>query len=330
MEEAGGADRALIFGATGFIGSNLARRLAARGVSVTVFRRPGSSLDNLADCPREEVVGDIHDPKAVTRALEGRSSVYNLAACTSLLDRDAEERERVNEAFVRTLAEAMLGRRGLRLVHCSTVGTAGLSEHPTIRDEGSVFNASHIHYFATKKRAEETLARYIGRGLDAVIVNPGLVIGSAGMRPVQKRAFLQAATGRQRFYPSGGACISYVDDVVHGMIRARELGHVGERYILGGTNVTFLEYFRRIAFLGGARPPGIRLPRFLLPAAGWAMELLLGSMGRDSGLMAAGFGYYASDKALRELGYKITPLDDALADIYRDLVRPGPSEGGRP
>ncbi|MFC1678663.1 NAD-dependent epimerase/dehydratase family protein [Elusimicrobiota bacterium] len=328
MEEAGVAERVLVFGATGFIGSNLVRHLSASGLRVTVFRRADSNLRNLEGCSFDDVVGDLESPEDVAGAVGNCRVVFNLAACTSQLDRDAEERERVNVGFVKILADTMSRTGGARLIHCSSVATIGFRDKPMILDENSTFDASGIHYFDTKKRGEDLILERAGKDLEAVIVNPGTVIGSRGMRTVQARAFLRAATGRLRFYPPGGTCFAFVDDVVRGMLLARRRGHSGQRYILGGTNITFQEYFIRVARIGKVRPPGIRLPARLLPAAGRAMELFLGTMGRDSGRLAAGFGYYSSEKAKRDLGYEITPLDAALARMYGELVSPDEGGGG--
>lgn len=313
-------ERVLVTGATGFLGSRVARLLWQGGAKVKVFRRPSADVSRLKGFPFEEAVGEFSDAAALARAIEGCRAVFHLAACTSILDSRRQEREESNVSAVRELLSALRAFPGVRLAHCSSVGAVGFSERPKLLDEGSPFHSGGIHYFETKHRAEELVQDAVSRGLDAVIVNPGTLIGT-GMKEVQGRAFAAAAAGRAWAYPPGGSCFTSVDDAAKGMLLASEKGKSGERYILGGRNLPFRDYLASIARLAGARPPAFPLPGPLLPAAGWVLERFCSIMGRDTGRLAAGFGYYSSEKAVRELGYAITPLDETITMILREAKR---------
>ena len=311
-------DRVLVTGATGFLGSRVTRLLSASGAKVRVFRRSSSDPSRLSGFPWEDAVGSFADSAALSKALEGVRAVFHLAACTSLLDADRPEREEANVSAVDSLLKALRTVPGVRLVHCSSVGAVGYSSRPEVLDERSPFDAWGVHYFETKRRAEERVLEAVAGGLDAVIVNPGTLIGT-GMKESQRRAFAAAAAGRAWAYPPGGSCFASVEDAAQGLLLTAQNGRRGERYILGGSNLSFREYFSSIARLAGFPPPRIPIPGALLPAAGWVLELLFGIMGRDTGRLAAGFGYYSSEKALRELGYGITPLEEVLAEILKEM-----------
>ncbi|MBI3296592.1 MAG: NAD-dependent epimerase/dehydratase family protein [Elusimicrobia bacterium] len=312
------APRVFVTGATGFLGRNLVRLLDAEGIETVAFHRPGSDLEVLRGLRHRAVAGELTSAEDLRRGLSGCEAAFHLAACTSLLKRDRRRRAEVNVAGVRALLEALAGLK-VRLVHCSTVGTVGFSGRPDVLDESSPFDAGGIDYFLSKRRGEELVLEAARRGLDAVVVNPGTLIGARGMRGVQKTAFKKAAAGGVLAYPPGGSCFTPVEDAARGLVAAWRKGRSGERYILGGANLGFREYFSKVAALGGARGPLLPLPGALLPTAGCLVESMGGSIGRDTGRLAAGFGYYSSRKAERELEYALTPIDEALRGIYEAL-----------
>lgn len=285
---------------------------------LAVFRRPTSSLARLDGLDAADFVGSYDDLSGMLAAADGCATVYNLAAATSLLSRDRDERERLNAVFPRRLAEALIDRGWPgRLVHCSTVGAVGLSDEPRVLDETSPFTAGHIHYCETKRRGEEAVLRAAARGLDAVVVNPATLLSDRGLRDSQRVAFEKAAYGRLAAYPPGGTSICWADDVAAGMAAAARSGRRGQRYILGGENVTFADYFRAIAKAAGVRPPRLRIPGRLMPALGALSETLRGTMGADMGRFAAAYGWYSSEKARRELGYIGTPLAEIVGRMLR-------------
>ncbi|HBL18105.1 MAG: hypothetical protein A2X36_15425 [Elusimicrobia bacterium GWA2_69_24] len=311
----GAADRVLVLGATGFLGGYLIRELNAADVPVAVYRRKSSRLDHLAGCRFTETVGELDDAQGLRGALAGCRAVFNLAATTSLLQRDAAERRRWNCDFVGSLADLLLAAGPVRLVHCSTAGAVGLSPGPAVIDETSPFNAADIDYFATKRAGEDALRVAAAKGLDAVVVNPATIVGPRGMRGTQLRALRELLAGRMWFHPPGGTCVARAADVARGMRLALEKGRAGQRYILGGTNVPFAEFYGTLARLAGVRAPFLDLPAGWMPAIGSLSEALLGVAGADTGRLAARFGWYSSDKAVRELGYSITPFPEVLKEL---------------
>lgn len=312
----------LLFGATGYIGNNLLRYLnKLNKYSIFIFCRPTSSLKNLEACTYEEFRGDLLDPEALAAAVKNCSGIINLAAETSLLAKHKQRRESINIRFVELLVDAILRQNPqARLVHCSSVGAISLSRKPQILDEKCPFNGVDIHYFLTKKKAEDIIYRGVAKGLNAVIVNPGTVIGGYGMRGVQLDMAVKSASGKLKYYPPGGTCFSFVEDVIRGIHLAYEHGNVGERYILGGHNLLFKEYFENLAGLANKDSPQIQLPGALLPLSGRLLELAGLSPGRDSALLSICYGYYSSEKAIRELGYEITPLDFGLRKIIQQIT----------
>jgi len=313
--------KVLVTGATGFLGCNLVRYLNRCGIEVTIFRRLSSSISNISDCIYDEFVGELENKEDIIGVIKECDAVFHLAACTSLLARDKELRWKVNVEATKLFIEALFSKNDIRLVYCSSVGAIGFSSCPLILNEDSCFNAHQIDYFLTKKKAEEMVVQGVRQGLNAVIVNPGTLIGTKGMIGMQKEIFRKIASGKMLFYPPGGSCYTYVEDAVKGMVLACRKGKVGERYILGGLNITFKGYFDLIALCAKSRPPKIRLPKSVLPLFGIVMEYLFEKIGKDTGKLAAGFGYYSSEKAESQLNYQITPINEAVKHILSELRR---------
>lgn len=315
--------KALIFGATGYIGNNLVRYLnSLKEFDIRIFRRHSSPLENLSDCTYEQYTGDLLNKKDLAMAIKGCSGIFNLAAETNLLVRAKEAREAVNVRFVELLTATILkDNPQARLLHCSSVGAIGISRNPeTIIDENHLFDASNIHYFFTKHKAEGIVCAAQARGLNAVIVNPATVIGGRGMNGIQLETIKRVLAGKLKYYPSGGSCFSFADDVVRGIYLAYTAGKAGQRYILSGHNLSFKEYFEKIACFVRQRPPYIRLPGMVLSAMGQMLELFGSPVGKDAALLSVLYGYYSSAKAMQELGYEITPFEVGMTKILRQIT----------
>ena len=309
----------LVTGAAGYLGCNLVKKLNEEGVEVTIFHRSSSSLKNLEGLTFNNFVGDLFSKEDISNSLRDIDAVFHLAACTSLKGSDRQLRWKVNVDAVSTLIEGLKENPNIRLIYCSSIGAIGFSRHPAILNETSSFNAGYIDYFKTKNEAENLVLREVAQGLDAVIVNVGTLVGSRGMRGIQLKSFRKLAQGKMLFYPRGGSCFSFVKDVVWGIIQAWRKGKKGERYILGGHNMTFYEYFSQLADFFQSRPPSFALPSCVLPLAGFFAEKITGQLGRDTGILASGYGFYSSDKAVSELGYQITPFADVAKNIKENI-----------
>ncbi len=313
----------LITGATGSIGSNLAARLAEKGTRIRILRRTESDLRALEGVSVEHAFGDVRDPDSLRRAVRGCTVVYHAAALVTHATRRRQEQYEVNVLGTRNVAEACIREGVRRLVHVSSIAAIGYPREGELATEETPFNwTGREGYKTSKHRSEIEIAAAVERGLDAVIVNPAVVIGERDVNFRGGQLVRDARRGLLFFYVEGGMNVVYVGDVVNGMIQAAARGRTGERYILGGENLTHREIFERTAILVGGRKPLGRLPVPLLKAAAFVIETASSPLGIEplitSDLVdnAGRFNWFSSDKAVRELGYTITPFD---ATIFRAL-----------
>ena len=315
----------LVTGASGFVGSAVARALLARGEPVRVLVRAGSNRQNLAELGVEEVTGELADPKSLERAVAGCRALYHVAADYRLWARDPAEIYRTNvdgtRALMRAAAEAGVGR----IVYTSSVAALGLNADGTPADETTPVGLADMigHYKRSKYLAEQAVREMIERaGLPAVIVNPSAPIGPRDVRPTPTgRVVLEAARGRMPAYVDTGLNVVHVDDVAMGHLLAFERGAIGDRYVLGGDNLPLSQILATIARLVGRRAPTLRLPPGgLLPIA-WLAEGIARITRKgdpmitvDGLRMARKRMYFSSAKAERALGYTSRPAEAALTD----------------
>jgi dihydroflavonol-4-reductase len=317
-------DPILITGATGFVGSAVARALARRGARLRVLVRGASSRRNLEGIGCEVAQGDITDPSAVASALVGVRRLFHVAADYRLWARDPSAITRANLEGTRTVMEAALAAGVDRIVHTSSVATLRAADAATIVDETEPVRESEAvgAYKRSKVAAErvvEAMAR--SRGLPAVIVNPSTPIGPFDIKPTPTgRIVVEAARGRMPAFVDTGLNLVHVDDVAAGHLLAMEKGRIGERYILGGQNASLRQMLAVIAGLTGRRAPTLSLPRAPLWPLALAAEALAAFTGRepfvtrDALKMASHYMFFTSAKAERELGYSARPYEEALAD----------------
>ena len=320
------SDRArpvLVTGATGFVGAAVARALVAQRRRVRVLVRPTSDRRNLAGLQVEVAEGALEDARSLAAALRGCGTLYHVAADYRLWVPRPEAMYRVNIEGTRLLMEAALAERVARIVYTSSVATLGLNDDETQADENtpSTLNDMIGPYKRSKFLAEELvrdMAR--ARGLPAVIVNPSTPVGPGDLKPTPTgRMIVEAASGRMPAFVDTGLNLVHVDDVAVGHLLAEERGAVGERYIIGGENLSLREILRRIAALAGRKPPTLGLPIPALMPVAAAAELAARITGREPFVTLDGLRlarkkmYFSSDKAKRELGYAPRPAEAALA-----------------
>ena len=315
----------LVTGATGFVGSAVARALVAAGEPVRALVRPRSARGLPDDLPVEPVVGDLAEPASLVRAVAGCTALFHVAADYRLWVPEPEAMYRTNVEGTRALLVAAAEAGGRRIVYTSSVATLGLRADGSPADETTPSALGDMigHYKRSKFLAERAVRELVERhGLPAVIVNPSAPIGPRDARPTPTgRMVLEAARGRMPAYVDTGLNVVHVDDVAAGHLRAFERGRIGERYILGGDNLALGEILTVIARLVGRRPPRLRLPSgALMPVALLAEALArLRRSGEplvtaDGVRMAKKRMYFSSAKAERELGYRARPAEAALAD----------------
>lgn len=316
--------RVLVTGATGFVGANLARALAERGDRVRVLRRLTSRLDALADVPVEYATGDILEPETLLAAMRGCDVVFHVAALSQYWRSGPETVYQVNVDGTRNVLQAALTCGVQRLVHTSSVSAIGYSAPDTPADETQTF-PDHLQWFVyghSKHLAELEVQQAVARGLAAVIVNPGIVLGPRDVNFVSGSLIRASVNGQLRIVPPGGSNIVHVADVVAGHIAAAERGKVGGRYILGGQNLSHRQAAAIMSEVTGGPPPALTLPPWLLPV----LARLVDGMNRRSGppplvtgqqIRLGGRHFYVkSDKAVRELGLPQTPFREAVSDAY--------------
>ena len=318
------AERVLITGATGFLGSAVARAFVAAGYRVRVTLRSGSPRGNLADLEAETAVADLADPASMGAALEGCGGLVHVAADYRLFVPDPTPMYCINVEGTRELMKAAQAAGVSRIVYTSSVAVLGHREDDAPADETTPSTQDDMigHYKRSKFLAEAAVRHLVKEdGLPAVIVNPSAPVGPRDIKPTPTgRMVLDAARGRMPAYLDTGLNIVHVDDAAAGHLAAYDRGRVGERYILGGDNLALSEILALIARLMGRRPPRLRLePGPLVPLA-WCAEAWARITGtrpfftRDQLAMARHPMYYSSHKAERELGYNHRPAEQAFAD----------------
>ncbi len=315
---------ALVTGASGFIGSAVARRLLDADHRVRVLVRPTGDQRNLAGLPLEIVHGDLTDSPSLVRALEGCDALFHVAADYRLWTPVPEELYRANVTGTVNMMRAALAAGVARIVYTSSVATLGLNKDRSPADEATPSTIEDMigHYKRSKFLAEAEVTRMVEReGLRAVIVNPAAPVGPRDIKPTPTgRLILDAACGRVPAYVDTGLNIVHVDDVAIGHLLAYEHGTIGERYILGAENLTLRQILTRVATIAGQKPPRIRLPHnAILPIAymteAWARISRQEPLVTVDGVrLSKKTMFFSIDKARRELGYEPRPADEALSD----------------
>ncbi len=316
--------KVLVTGATGFVGSNVAAALAARGDRVRVLRRTTSRLDALEGVPVEYVVGDILDPDSLAAAMQGCRLVFHVAATSQYWRSSKETIYRVNVDGTRNVVRAALAAGVERMVHTSSVAALGYPPRGALADESQVFpqSLSWWAYGHSKYLAELEVQKGVAQGLPAVIVNPTIVLGPRDVNFISGSLIRASVKGQLRVVPPGGSNMVHVADVVAGQLAAAERGRIGERYILGGENLSHREAATIVAEVTGGPRPLLVLPYWSLSPLAWLVDAL-NTFSRRPPLVTGeqirlgGETFYVdSSKAVRELGLPQTPFRQAAADAY--------------
>ena len=288
-----------------------------------VLVRSTSPRTNLAGLDVEIAEGDMRDGASVRRALDGCRHLFHVAADYRLWARDPEEIVRANLEGTRAVMEAARDAKLERIVYTSSVATLKLREDGVPVDESSP-NAPETTigaYKRSKVEAERLVERMAADGLPAVIVLPSTPIGPRDVKPTPTgRIVVEAANGRMPAYVDTGLNLVHVDDVARGHLLAWARGRIGERYILGGQDVSLGDMLKSIARLVGRKPPTVELPRGPIFPIAYAAEWVARFTGRepmttvDALRMAKYRMFFSSAKAERDLGYAARPYQGALAD----------------
>ena len=317
---------AFVTGGTGFVGSNLVAALINRGISVRVLRRPTSSMAALDGLPFESRFGDVlDDVDTLAAAMAGCSWVFHTAAISDYWRyRGSKRLYRTNVGGTRNVLAAALRAGVERFVLTSSLAAMGVPAPGHALTEADHFNLPprRFLYGHSKHLAECELRRTVDAGLSAVAVNPSVVIGPGDVNRTESAMFVQAARGRLRVATPGGTNFVAVGDVVHGHIAAAERGHVGERYILAGENLSFRDAFATVCDIAGRRGPAVVLPRWTIPVAAAAVgatRFVIGPrlpIGGQQMRLSSTCIYADGSKARTELGVPCTPFRTAAQSAY--------------
>ncbi|MGA3308947.1 MAG: hopanoid-associated sugar epimerase [Xanthobacteraceae bacterium] len=335
----GSTAQALITGATGLVGSAVARKLLLGGLSVRALVRPGSPRFHLAGLDLEFAGGDIRDAQSVRRAMAGIRYVFHVAADYRLWARDPREIFAANVDGTRIVMQEARSAGVERVVYTSSVATLALRADGSPADETVPLSAEEgIGAYKRSKIAAERLveAMVASDALPAVIVNPSTPIGPRDVRPTPTgRIIVEAARGRMPGFLDTGLNLVHVDDVADGHLAALKRGVIGERYILGGENVLLADMLAEIARLVGRRPPRLRFPHAAVVPVAYAAQAAAWLTGRepfttlDGIRMAKHRMFFTAAKAERDLGFHPRPYREALADAIRWFRAAGYLDGKR-
>jgi dihydroflavonol-4-reductase len=291
-----------------------------------VLRRPSSDITPLANLELDYRIGDVTDERSVEAAVIAQDVVIHTAASTAYFGVTEDAQHLINVEGTQNVARACR-KTGARLVHVSSVAAIGITRDPSQpADESFAFNldGSGLIYHITKRRAEEAVLRMVDRGLNAVVVNPALIFGPKAGGYQGSQALGDALRRWLVVHGPGGRCVVHVLDVVDGIVRALDRGRRGERYILGGENVTFREMGRAVCRQLALSRMHVSIPSLVAEqgnrAKNWARRLL----GRDPLPTYDGrfcFQFYDSAKAQSELDYSPRPFDEIAVEATAILQR---------
>ena len=313
---------AFVTGSTGFVGSHVARALAQQGADLRLLVRANSNTKNIQDLKADLVTGDLREPASLEKAIAGCDAVFHVAADYRLWVRDPEEMYRANVEGTRAILDAARKNRVRRVVYTSSVATMGFTSDGQLADENSPVALDNMigPYKRSKFMAEQVAVEAAREGQDVVIVNPTTPIGERDIKPTPTgRIVVDFLKKKFPAYVDTGLNLVDVQVCARGHAAAFEKGRSGERYIIGGENLTLKQILDKLAAITGLPSPTIRVPYFVALATGVVDEILTGRIrGRepratiDAVRMGRKKMFVTSSKAERELGWKSLPVDAAL------------------
>ena len=314
--------KTFLTGATGFLGSHVARVLSQQGADLRLLVRPSSNLRNLAGLNADTATGDLRDPASLEKAMAGCDTVFHVAADYRLWVRDPREMYRSNVDGTRAILDAARKNGVRRVVYTSSVATMGFTANGHPADEDSpVSFADMIGHYKRSKFLAEQVALEAGRGgMHVVVVNPTTPVGEQDVKPTPTgRIVVDFLKRKFPAYVETGLNLVDATECARGHVAALEKGKPGERYILGGENLTLKQILDKLGEITGLSSPSIKLPYLFAFAAGVVDEAITGRLLKrepratiDTVRMGKKKMFASSDKAERELGWRIVPVEDAL------------------
>ncbi len=314
--------KAFVTGATGFVGSHVARVLAEQGADLRLLVRSTSDPKNIEALKADRVIGDLRDPASIEKAMAGCEVVFHVAADYRLWIRDPERMYAANVEGTRAILEAARRNRVRRVVYTSSVATMGFTSNGRPADENSPVSLDNMigHYKRSKFMAEQVAMEAGRSGMDVVVVNPTTPVGERDIKPTPTgRIVVDFLKKKFPAYVDTGLNLVDVTECARGHLTAMEKGRSGERYILGGENLTLKQILDKLAAITGLPSPKVRVPYVVALATGVVDEVVTGYILKrepratiDAVRMGRKKMFVSSAKAEHELGWKMAPVDDAL------------------
>lgn len=325
--------KALVTGATGFIGGNLVRELLRQGYQVKALVRKESVLRNIEGLDVEVVFGDLRDKASLDRALDGCDVLFHVAACYTLWAPDPEAIYETNVQGTENILSAALAKRIKKVVYTSTESTIGIAKNGSLGTEETGIEPASLagHYKRSKYLAEKLALKMCRDGLPLVVVNPTMPVGALDIKPTPTgQVIVDFLNRKMPAYVNTGLNVVSVEDVAKGHILALEKGRIGERYILGNRNLTLKEILGILERSSGIRAPRLRIPLWLALAAAYTDEFVSGRiLGKCPRIPVTGvkaarqFRHFDCSKAIRELGLPQTPVEEAFEKAVRWFTQNG-------
>ena len=314
--------KCFVTGATGFLGSHVARQLWSNGAELRLLVRATSRTENIADLPADRVVGDLRDVESLRRGMSGCEVAFHVAADYRLWSRDGRELYQSNVEGTRNILQAARDSSVRRVVYTSSVATMGFGNNGSLTDERTPVSLANMigDYKRSKFMAEQLVIEAARGGQDVVMVNPTTPIGERDIKPTPTgRIVVDFLKRKFPAYVDTGLNLVDVKDCANGHLLAMAKAVAGERYILGGENLTLKQILNKLAALTGLPSPTIRLPYAVAYATGVVDTLVTGTLRKqeprvtlDSVRMGRKKMFVTSAKAERELGWNPGPVDAAL------------------
>ncbi|MFI5322229.1 MAG: SDR family oxidoreductase [Thermodesulfobacteriota bacterium] len=316
----------LVTGATGFLGSHIARKLAGRGDRVRILLRKTSNTINIDKIDAERVYGDVTDIDSIRKAMDGCDTLYHTAGIVSFKQADYKKMDDINVKGTNIVFTAAMEAGVKKAVYTSSVAAIGLKPGKEPADEETPFDpaSTDIQYIKSKYYGEQEALKFVGKGLPLVIVNPSLVIGAGDVYVSTSGIILWYCKRKLPGYTDGGINLVDAEDVAQGHLLAAERGRIGERYILSNRNITIKDLFGVLEKVTGIPSPRLKIPYPLAYIGAFIAERIFGisapnyvAMDIDSIKGSKHYWYFDNSKAVRELGFSPRPLEETIESTVK-------------
>lgn len=317
--------KVLVTGGTGFIGRNLINTLLKKGYKVRALVRTPGKIKWPGEV--EEVKGDVLIYETLPPAMEGVDGIFHLAGVISTRKKDEKFMYEINYIGSKNVFEASYQAGIKKFLYLASIFALGTGTKEKPADENVEYNLGHlkIPYFRAKRAAEMESLRYLEKGLPIIYVYPTFCLGPGDEYISSSRLVVDFLKGKIPVVPPGGFNAIDVRDTASGLILGYEKGKIGEKYLIGGTNISYRDFLKKMSEITGKKAPSISLPPWLVKITGILLDPIMKNPPVDygTGLMAGYYWYYDDSKARRELGHTSRPLKETLKDAIDWFIRKG-------